>query len=380
MNERIDQRIEIEFKKIFQKLLLEGSPLSFEQLIDRVCTYLEVSCSEIKRQYLKSWYEHLAEQKLLSEMIERYPSEEIVFYGHELICHDHGQIHESILNEEDFILAWTQLAFKNGVSWNHAHPFASFKANLADKDQRITLIHPSLSPDQSMRAFVRSKVQKRFMLSDFCEPEQGSYLQEAVRQRKNILCVGATKSGKTTLMETLIEDIDPEDHVIVLEDVHEIKRQSVKTTYMLAQANDANKSLSEYCAMALRMSPDRIVLGEIRSKEVIPLLLAFNCGHRGGLTSLHADSVDDGLERLCLLFQLYSENAQLPHQKVMELVCKNIDLVVFVKDKKVEQISQIKGSESGKALFEDQFNKIPSKYPLSGHENIQDWWKKTSAP
>ena len=191
--------------------------------------------------------------------------------------------------------------------------------------------------------------------------------------------MGATKSGKTTLMETLLRRVDASEHVIILEDVHELSRDSSKTTNLLAHPTDPKRSLSEYCAMALRMSPERIVLGEIRSKEVIPLLLAFNSGHRGGMTSLHADSVPDGLERMALLFQLYSENAQLPHQKVMELVCKNIDVAVFVSDKNIKTIVEIKGCESGRAIFEEVCFNEQANCLISGQNHADDWWKKASA-
>src|SRR5690606_6889927 len=110
------------------------------------------------------------------------------------------------------------------------------------------------------------------------------------------------------------------------------------------------------------------VLGEIRSKEVVPLLLAFNSGHRGGMSSLHADSAVDGLERLALLFHLYSGSNQLPHNKVMELVCRNIDLVIFVKDKKVTDIAKVIGSENGRPLYENFLEKT--------NVNKEDsWWQ-----
>lgn len=378
MENIVELRIEKEFKSLFKRLLDEGSIQSFEQILERVTHYLEVPCPEQTKQKLVSWHENIAKHSFLKQLVQNHSFEELVFFGKDFITRD-GQAQETIhLCEQDFILAWTQLAFNHGMAWNHAHPFVSFAANICDVMTRITLIHPCCSPDGKMRAFVRAHAHHRFQINDFTNDEVADFLKQSVRDKKNIIVIGATQSGKTTLMGSMLEHVDENEHVVILEDTHEIKRQAVRTTPLLADSQDKNRSLSEYCAMALRMSPDRIVLGEIRSKEVVPLLLAFNSGHRGGLTSLHADSVNDGLERLALLFHLYAENAQLPHDKVMDLVCRNIDLAVYVQDKQVLEIAEIKGSEGGRAIYETTWQQDASKTPIIGDLASDSWWKKAS--
>lgn len=365
----IAKRIKLEFKSLFKRLLNEGKSLEFDEILERITSYLEVSCPEQTKEEIKDWYNNIAKHHYLYELVHGEVFEELIFFGQSFVTKD-GLTQKAIsLSDDDFILAWTQLAFNHHVEWNHAHPFASFAVEIANIKTRVTLIHPSCTPDEQMRAFVRRHSNKTFEISDFCSLEMSNQLSKAIADKKNIIMVGATQSGKTTLMRAMLDKIDHAEHVVILEDTHEISRSASRTTSMLADPVDPKRSLSEYCAMALRMSPDRIVLGEIRSREVVPLLLAFNSGHRGGLTSLHADSVVDGLERLGLLFHLYSGSNQLPHDKVMELVCRNIDLVVLVKDKQVVEIANIIGSENGRPLFETNL----SQNNCLGEDS---WWKK----
>lgn len=381
MNSVISKRFEIEFKSLFKRLLDEGVSESFDNLIERIQSYLEVACPETTRRALALWHQNIAGHQFLQQLIAGEKFEELVFFGQEHITKDGAQQPQVALSHQDFVLAWTQLAFDHAQAWNHAHPFVSFAAKIANKSVRITLIHPCCSPQATMRAFVRAHSETHFDISDFCsEPEVKTLLQLKIAQRKNIIVIGATQSGKTSLIGSLIEEIDSEDHVVILEDTHELTRASSRTTSLLADRGDEKRSLSEYCAMALRMSPDRIILGEIRSSEVVPLILAFNSGHRGGLSSLHADSVVDGLERLALLFHLYAQNAQLPHHKVMELICRNIDCVVFMRDKQIMEIAQIKGCEAGHPLFEIEWASSGPKPSVSGIASNESWWKKASSP
>ncbi|MFX3675436.1 MAG: CpaF/VirB11 family protein [bacterium] len=380
MTEIISKRFELEFKALFKRLLDEGTSEKFEQLIKRIEAYLEVRCPSSTLEKLACWHQNIAGHYFLHQLIAGDQFEELVFFGKDYITKD-GALYPGIdLSPEDYLLAWTQLAFDHSQAWNHAHPFVSFAATIANKTVRITLTHPCCAPDNTLRAFVRAHAPEHFKISDFTrDPEAQSLLEQHINERKNILVIGATQSGKTSLIGSLIDSIEPDDHVVILEDTHELSRSSRRTTSMLADRTDEKRSLSEYCAMALRMSPDRIILGEIRSNEVVPLILAFNSGHRGGLSSLHADSVVDGLERLALLFHLYGKNSQLPHHKVMELVCRNIDVVVYIKDKQIIEIAHINGSEAGTPLFETGWINQTAKPSVSGAQSDDSWWKKASA-
>ena len=348
----IQDRIEYEFKQLFKHSLNEGKKLDFQEILKRVINYLEVNCPKLTEDKLKTWFKDVAEQNFLKKLVNQGNFEELIFFNQKFITQDGNMRPHIMLDDDDFILAWTQLAFNHNITWNNSHPYASFAAQINKIDTRITLIHPNSCADHQMRAFVRSHQKKQFSIASFCDQRIEKIIFTALVEKKNILIIGPTQSGKTTLLNAMVDTISEREHLVILEDTHEIKRQSPRTTSLLADPMDTKRSLDEYCAMALRMSPDRIILGEIRSREVVPLLLAFNSGHRGGISSLHANNVVDSLERLALLFDLYSDARHITHERVMELVCRNIDLVINIANKRVIDVAKIIGCENARALFD----------------------------
>ena len=102
---------------------------------------------------------------------------------------------------------------------------------------------------------------------------------------------------------------------------------------------------------SLRMSPDRIVVGEMRSDEVEPFLLAMNTGHKGLLSTIHANNAVDTLHRIALMFKVYSAK-DLAFDLVLKLAATNIDAVVYLKNKKVVEIIQVFGSEQSNIFFD----------------------------
>jgi len=123
-------------------------------------------------------------------------------------------------------------------------------------------------------------------------------------------------------------------------------------TSMLAKEKSGKKSLKDYCAYALRMSPDRLILGEMRSDEVVPFLLAMNTGHNGLMSTIHANSSVDAVSRLALLFSMYSVNKDMSFELITKLICKNIDYIIFLKDKSVFEVCRLIGSEGDVPFFE----------------------------
>lgn len=95
-----------------------------------------------------------------------------------------------------------------------------------------------------------------------------------------------------------------------------------------------------------------MILGEMRSHEVVPFMMAMNTGHKGLMGTLHASSAADALNRVALLFSLYGGEANLDYDKVMELICRNLEYVIFMENKKVKEIIHVLGSEKGVPFFE----------------------------
>lgn len=238
------------------------------------------------------------------------------------------------------------ISFKQ--NWNVQQPFASFHGNLYGKHFRLSLIHGSTSPKGISKLVLRSLSPRPHDLNSFGEV---GLLKSLIQEKKNILIAGSTGSGKTSLMTCLLNLIDENEHVVVLEDTYEILCSHPHQTRFLS-GTSPDTSLKSYLSYCLRLSPDRIILGEMRSHEVIPFLMAMNTGHKGLMGTIHSSSAVDALERVALLFSLYSSEATLNYEKVMELNCRNIEYVVFMENKKIKEIIKVLGSDKGTAFFE----------------------------
>jgi type IV secretion system protein VirB11 len=253
------------------------------------------------------------------------------------------------LNEDDWQLWLEVVSIYFKQNWNNQHPFVSFYGNLFGKSYRFSLIHHSTSPNGKSKLILRSISNSPFKLESFGETTS---LPELVTSKKNILIAGSTGSGKTSLLSTLLSYIDDHEHLVILEDTFEIRSNHKFETRFLSK-DSKERSLEAYLTYSLRLSPERIVLGEMRSHEVVPFLLAMNTGHKGLMGTVHSSSAVDALHRVTLLFSLYSGEGKLSYDRIMELLCRNLEYVVFMEHKKVKSIIKILGCDEGVPFFEN---------------------------
>ena len=262
------------------------------------------------------------------------------------------------LSLEDYQLSFEIFAMKNNISWNFSEPFASFSTKLEDNEYRVTLIHSSTSANKKSKIFLRLIKKQNPRLSNFSDDSSTlHFLTSLIKDKKNILISGSTGSGKTTFLRALLSEVPKNEHVVILEDAHEILTFSENQTSFLAQEGQVKKSLKDYCAFALRMSPDRLILGEMRSIEVVPFMLAMNTGHRGLMSTVHANSSIDALARIALLFSLYSGNKEIDFSLITKLTCKNIDYVIHMENKSIKEICRVIGSEAETPFYEIIYEK-----------------------
>lgn len=169
-------------------------------------------------------------------------------------------------------------------------------------------------------------------LTDFAGPEVVSLLRDLVERRCNLIVSGPTSSGKTSLLASILGLLSPAERILVLEDTTELATPDGHVVRLEARAATADGvravPLHELVRTALRLRPDRLVIGEVRGDEVVAMVQAMNTGHDGSLSTCHANSVVDALGRLETL--VLQAAPTWPLDAVRRQLRRSIDVVVHV--------------------------------------------------
>jgi P-type conjugative transfer ATPase TrbB len=179
---------------------------------------------------------------------------------------------------------------------------------------------------------VRKRASRVFTLCQYVKagimtPEQKEFLCEAIRDHRNILAIGGTGGGKSTLLNGLIHELTqqyPNERLIIIEDTAELQ---CSTRNFVQYHTSPERSMTDLVRMSMRMRPDRILVGEVRGPEALDLLMAWNTGHEGGIASLHANNAAAALNRLCTLVAMHP-NA--PHGLIECLIGEAVDVIVHI--------------------------------------------------
>jgi type IV secretion system protein VirB11 len=164
------------------------------------------------------------------------------------------------------------------------------------------------------------------------EEDKAALLREAVRQRRNILVSGGTSSGKATFLNVLLREIPQSERLILIEDAPELKLYNDNSVGLVAprgMMGEAAITAEDLLIAALRMRPDRIILGEIRGAEASTFLRAINTGHPGSLSTVHADSPPRAIDQLALL--VVQSGVRMNWDDVISYVRRSVDIVVQLK-------------------------------------------------
>lgn len=179
-------------------------------------------------------------------------------------------------------------------------------------------------------------------------PAIADALREELGKRSNILIAGGTSSGKTTFTNALLaEPAFAQERVVILEDTRELKCAAKNAISLRTHGNDAD--LSRLVRSTMRLRPDRIVVGEVRGAEALDLLKAWNTGHPGGVTTLHANSAEAALSRL---EQLAAEATQTPQRR---LIAEAVDIIIFMSRRdgvrRVEEALRVVSADDDNYVF-----------------------------
>lgn len=257
------------------------------------------------------------------------------------------------LNEMALSRLGTQIARANHQGVSRAHPLLS---GLLPGGERIQIIAPPATR-QHLAIAIRKHVQVDLDLADyqaagaFNDVRRGAdrtaadtnarlsqlldagkvleFLRAAVAARKTILVAGGTSSGKTTFLNALLKDISPHERLITIEDTPEVSLDRPNALGLIAvrgETGEANVSIEELLQAALRMRPDRLMLGEMRGSEAFSFLRAVNTGHPGSISTIHADTPNGAIEQVALL--ALQARVNLGRAEIIDYARAVIDVVV----------------------------------------------------
>ena len=322
---------------------------------------------------------------LLEEFLEDDEITEVMINGTQNIFYEKkGRIFQSdkrFLSKEKLEDVIQQIVAGANRLVNEASPIVD--ARLADGSRVNVVLAPiSLNgPIVTIRKFpTESITMKQLIAWNSISEEVAEFLALLVESGYNIFISGGTGSGKTTFLNALSQYIPKDERIITIEDNAELRILDVPNLVSL-EARNANVegtgevTIRQLIKSALRMRPDRIIVGEVRSAEAIDMLQALNTGHDGSLSTGHANSPEDMLSRLETMVLMGME---LPLTAIRRQIASGIDVIVHLgrlrdKSRKLLEVSEVMDYREGEIHLQTVY-----RYEETGEENgkIQGVWEK----
>jgi pilus assembly protein CpaF len=231
---------------------------------------------------------------------------------------------------------------------------------------RVNAIIPPLSlrgPSLTIRKFARDALSLESLIALGSITQQSAdFVANCVRGKLNILISGGTGTGKTTLLNAFSAHVPPAERVVTVEDAAELRLQQRHVVSLESRPpnveGEGEVRIRDLVRNALRMRPDRIIVGEVRGGEALDMLQAMNTGHDGSLTTIHANSARDALHRLEMLVLM--AGVELPVKAIREQIAGGFDLLIHIArlvdgSRRVTQITEIAGMEGDVVTLQDLF-------------------------
>lgn len=267
-------------------------------------------------------------------------------------------------------------------------------SRMGHREQRFDPAHPELNlqlPDGS-RLFAAMEVSShptmvirrhRFEFSSLrelaerrmMEPEVAQLLAAAVRSKQNIVIAGGTGSGKTTLLRALLNEIPRTERIVTIEDAYELGIEHFEHAHPdhdALQARAANIegqgeiTMADLTRMALRMDPDRVIVGEVRGAEAFPMLLAMSQGNNGSMCTLHADSARSVFPKLLAYVSMASTG--VPVETINLLVASSVHFVVHVQmagnSRRITSIHEVVDADGGSIVSNEIYSVTSHNAPF----------------
>jgi pilus assembly protein CpaF len=278
---------------------------------------------------------------------------------------EHTNVH--FVDESHVMRIIDKIVSQVGRRVDEASPMVD--ARLPD-GSRVNAIIPPLAlngPTVTIRKFSRDPYTVNDLITfGTLSARAAQFVAACVRGKLNILISGGTGTGKTTTLNAMSAFIPNDERIVTIEDAAELQMQQEHVITLESRPANIEGSgeikIRELVRNALRMRPDRIIVGEVRGAETVDMLQAMNTGHEGSLTTIHANSPRDALSRLETL--VLTAGVELPHRAIREQIASAFDLLIQIErlvdgSRRVTKISEVLGMEADVVTLQDIFAAAP---------------------
>ena len=366
LQEEMLTKLVIEIKRFLLADAVLLSRASDEQLLARIREIVDYKIGNArlapqdKQRVIRMVFSSIRGLGILDEILADDTITEVMINGPEnIFVEKNGQVFrinrkfESEKHLEDVI---QKIVGKAGKEVNQANPIVDTR--LPD-GSRVNVVLPPVSlsgPIVTIQKFSKTPMTvEQLIRYGSITPDVAVVLQRLVRAKYNIFISGGTGSGKTTFLNALSNFIPGDERIITIEDSAELQIRNIQNLVSLEtrNANTSGKgeiTIRDLIKSALRMRPERIVVGEVRGAEALDMLQAMNTGHDGSLSTGHANSTKDMLSRLETM--VLQGNAGLPLPAVRQQIASAIDIIIHLsrlrdKSRKTMEITEVLGCKDG---------------------------------
>lgn len=357
--------IKKELKQEILSDLKNEQNLQDEELYGRIDELL-LSRNDISlknRLYLRSAiFNSFRRLDVLSELLDDPTITEIMINSHkEIFIERFGhqeKWNRSFESEDQLEEVIQSIVSKVNRTVNTSNPIVD--ARLSD-GSRVHVVLPPIAlkgPTLTIRKFPEPITMDKLISYKSLSEEAAAFVKDLTRAGYNIFISGGTNSGKTTFLNALSQYIPAEERVITIEDSAELQIRNVHNLVSMETRNansegEGQVSMADLIKASLRMSPNRIIVGEVRGGEALDMLNAMNTGHDGSISTGHANSAKDMLKRMEVMIL---QAADLPLPAIRNMIASAIDVVIHLgrtndRKRRVLEISEVLGVENGEIVL-----------------------------
>lgn len=336
----------------------------------------------LRNEFVKSLVDELHGLGPLQSLMEDESITDIMVNGHENVFIERGGLVEKVpvnfVDEAQVLEIAKRIAGRIGRRVDDSSPLCD--ARLAD-GSRVNIVIPPIALDGtsiSIRKFKKQAIDfPKLVGFGAMSPEMAQLLMIASRCRLNILISGGTGSGKTTMLNALSQYISEKERIVTIEDAAELRLLQPHVVRLETRTagieNTGAIHQRDLVINALRMRPDRIIVGECRGGEAFEMLQAMNTGHDGSMSTLHANTPRDALARVESMVMMATSN--LPLEAIRRTIVSAVDLIIQISrlhdgSRKVMSITEVVGLEGSSVVMEEIFRFRPEQ-SIAGADKVE---------